>query len=279
MGPSVDCAARLGEARQAGGSWRYGRMAIYPAGYWAVQPPSTISVVPVINAAAGDARKTTAPTTSRTSPNRPIGIRANGHHPYARGRQLDRRRLGEALHEVLRCRVHAVVRSAVLAERRRQVDDHATRFPSTHRPSRSLSHEHHGPAVEVEHRVQRFRIDVEQRRPDGGARVVDTNINRTELGEGLSHRIGVGHVAHHSPGRATLRCDGFNDGVQLGCGAAHGHHLGSRLGQGERTPSADPTACAGHYGHLALHTHRGQHVFCIWLRWIHVQVLTGDEPA
>ena len=44
-------------------------------GYHATQPPSTAMVCPVTQFAASDARNKTAPTTSSTSPTRPIGIR------------------------------------------------------------------------------------------------------------------------------------------------------------------------------------------------------------
>lgn len=43
--------------------------------YHATQPPSTAIVCPVTQFAASDAKNKTAPTTSSTSPTRPIGIR------------------------------------------------------------------------------------------------------------------------------------------------------------------------------------------------------------
>ena len=43
--------------------------------YHATQPPSTAMVCPVTQFAASDAKNKTAPTTSSTSPTRPIGIR------------------------------------------------------------------------------------------------------------------------------------------------------------------------------------------------------------
>ena len=117
--------------------------------YSAVQPPSTTSAVPVTSAAASDARNTTAPIRSSTVPSRPSLIRrttsswnarvvperpgqrrvdegrADGVHPDAVRRQVDRHRLGQALDAVLAHAVDGAPRAADMAHLRGDVDDRA----------------------------------------------------------------------------------------------------------------------------------------------------------
>ena len=244
--------------------------------YSAVQPPSTTSAVPVISAAASEARNTTAPIRSSTVPSRPSLIRRttsswnarvvperpgqrrvdegrpDGVHSDAVRREVDRHRLGQPLDAVLAHAVDGAPRAADMAHLRGDVDDRAPHRGRRHSPRHRLRDEERGALVQRGDGVVVLLGHIEERRRPVGAGVVDQDVERRLAS--IAARTAARSVTSSTSASALPPsvADLGRGRLDLGRGARRQHDMRAGLRQGRGCRQADAAAGAGDQGAAAV---------------------------
>ena len=235
-------------------------------------PPSTTSVVPDTNAAAGDSRKWQAQATSSGSPIRPTAVvrpaRATSSsdpantaasEPSVRispGHTALTRTRGPHSAAIVRARCSTPALAAPYAAKSGVALPAAVADTSTagaaggleQRVRRSQRGER-GHQVEVELAREARRIGVVEAAGRGAADVGDDAVETSVTGgddiDGGRHRLGIAHVADHGGGAGEVG----EHGVGRARLATVHHDRRPVVGKVAGDPGADPSARAGHPHH------------------------------